>query len=122
MKKLLIFSLLMSIIYSGCDSVTEDNELAFDELSLSCGVNNPVTDLDWLSKIIDELESNKSGYRAVKLAQYDKGNFIIVEAIWEGRKGTIYDCNGTNVTGKGNLTYDQFIERAKIIKVLYSKG
>ncbi|MNY55372.1 hypothetical protein D3C86_1913450 [compost metagenome] len=79
-------------------------------------------DLPWLKLKVDTLNSYKVGHRAVKLVEFKGNGYFIIEEIWSSSPGrSIYNCQGDRALPLLNVSYNDFIDSAREIKLLYKK-
>jgi len=87
----------------------------------SCGVQDPINELPWLRKKVDTLETDK-GQRSVSLVSYKQQTYIVISKVWSSSPASdIYNCDGQPAIKGLNVSYNQFVDNAKTVKVLYSK-
>ncbi|WP_439488727.1 hypothetical protein [Algoriphagus sp.] len=111
--------LILSLVVLSCNSVDQlDPE--HDELLMSCNVQNPIDDLEWLKEIAEEYDKAGPGHRIIKLVENNGSPYIITKSMWAANPGRIYDCKGN---GAGILARDfyDFEKQSRLIKILYEK-
>jgi len=106
-----------------CLSCTPNEQIdpEFNDLLMSCHVEDPVKDLEWLNELIRELDDAPAGYRVIKLARYESKPYFLVQAIWNAPPGFIYDCNGVDMIRNNGISYQNFVERSQVLEVLYER-
>lgn len=104
---------LFTTLFIGCQTG--------EPVANSCGVQDPINDLPWLRKKVDTLETEK-GQRSVSLVRYEQQTYIVISKVWSSSPASdIYNCDGQQALKGLNVSYNQFVDNAKTVKVLYSK-
>ncbi len=112
--------LFFVLIGAGCEKDTPQNV---------CGVNNPLTNLNWLNELKMNMENNSEISSAeIVLYQWNNKDYIYIQKKIDSSQdfpNTVYDCEGTEIYQCGgnqpnNNCSTFFIEAQKII-VLWKK-
>jgi len=110
MKKLLYLFVISSLAaFSSCkkDKPIEDPLLRNPEAS-ACGVKDPVNNLGWLKKIVQEAKKNETDkYLTIRMAEYNGETYFDSWLSYSSCWGcVIYDCGGSLITSQ-NFTARQ---------------
>lgn len=98
MKKMnIILLILLSLI--GCDQENNNKD------ENSCYVKNPINELAWLKKIVDEQSTNNCNKMIIKNYKYnDKDGFLIDYCVGcADGLSTYYDCSGNVICEFGGI-------------------
>lgn len=108
MKKL--FYLLMMSFLAAFSSCKKDERIV-DPLRLNseasaCGVKDPVNNLKWLKKIIQEAKKDKNDqYLVIRMVDYDGDTYIESRLPYSSCMGcNIFDCKGNRIDSPGFTT------------------
>jgi hypothetical protein len=126
MKKLFLMSLLLIswlIITTSCEKNFSPPE------TQACNVKDPVNDLEWLKKLIDNIKNDNC---VGEVSQYDYENTIVFfvnsgPAICSEPDFSIYNCSGnilcqtTNALTEQNNCPTSLFEKLTNKKVIYKK-
>lgn len=122
--KLCILVLAILALYAqSCNNVDQDNP-ELNELLLSCQTTDPIKDLQWLADLDAEHEKVSHRYR-IMVVEFDKKGFIVLDGtLSSSPASTIFDCNGDVAFDStlSEVTYNDFIESMRIVKVLKTKN
>ena len=122
--KLCILALALLAFYSqSCNSVNQDDP-ELNDLLLSCQTTDPIKDLQWLADLDAEHDKVNHRYR-IMVVEFDRKGFIVLDGtLSSSPASTIFNCNGDLALDStlSGITYNDFIENMRIIKVLKIKN
>lgn len=120
MKKIAFFFVLTLQLF-GCS--TEQPNPEGEVTALNCNVKDPINDLPWLKSIVDDLKVHGLSAWGVKLVSYNKVEYIMVVTVWSSSpESGIYTCSGEQAVKTLNVSYNEFMDNAKTVRVLYAKN
>jgi hypothetical protein len=115
MKNLLIslFFLGHLFLYSSC--------LPNDNVSAACYQSDPLDELPWLKKVVEDFDKPKSGPFTLSLVEY-KGEayFVLGSPVFSSPMNYIYNCGGKTLPQLG-IDFKKFIEEKRFIKIIKEK-
>ena len=116
MKNLLITLFFFShlFIYSSC--------LPNDNVSAACYQSDPIEELPWLKKLVEDFDKPKSGPFILSLVEYKgKAYFIFGSPFFSSPMNYIYNCQGKTLPQLG-IDFKKFTEELRKIKVIKEKS
>ena len=101
-------------IYSSC--------LPNDNVSAACYQDDPIEELPWLKKLVEDFDKPKSGPFTISLVEY-KGEayFIFGSPIFSNPMNYIYNCQGKTLP-QLRIDFKKFTEELRKIKVIKEKS
>ena len=87
--------------------------------SANCFSDNPLETIPWAKKQLESFQHPKSGLLDVSVFNY-KGNYVLVFAnvFASSPHSYMFDCAGDLALDKLGVTYNEFYDQAKRVKVL----
>ena len=117
MKNLNLFvTFLFLILFILCTSC-----LPNDNVSASCYQSDPLDELPWLKKVVDDFDQPKSGPYILSLVEYkNEPYFVMASPVFSTPMNYIFNCQGKSIVQLG-IDYKKFTDNDRFIKVIKRK-
>ncbi|MGL4631191.1 MAG: hypothetical protein ACRCVT_08300 [Leadbetterella sp.] len=115
MKKIFIlfFFTISLFLFSSCEPR--------DNVSSACYKNDPIEELPWLKKLVEDFDKQKTSSYVLSLVEYeDKAYFVFGIPYTSSPMSYIFNCEGKSI-GQLGINYDTFNKQSRNIKILKRK-
>ena len=117
MKNLKLFITLsflgLIILCSSC--------LPNDNVSASCYQSDPLDELPWLKKVVEDFDQPKSGPFTLSLVEYkNEPYFVLGSPVISTPMRYTFNCQGKDITQLG-IDFKKFSDNSRFIKVIKRK-
>ena len=120
------FLLVIALAVAGCNSSIEDNSNE-DTAEKVCNCKNPVKDLPWLKKIVEDIEKNMKNGLTLETVIYQCTYNDGTEGFYRNHYGlaseasTLYDCEGNILENFTSANHKDFEDKWNIqnLKVIW---
>ncbi len=92
-----------------------------DNVSSSCYQGDPLEELPWLKKVVEDFDRPKSGPYILSLVEYkDEPYFVMASPVFSTPMNYIFNCQGKTIYQLG-IDYKNFFDERRHIKVIKRK-